>query len=186
MTKRPLRIALSASLILALLGGCQHAADFTDVNALTIARNGSFELDMTPEAALPLFTAKGEKLWISAWDPVVLNGDGYEKGTVFVTNNHGHTTYWLVTDYDTDAKHAQYVRVTPDVDTGTVDVTLMPNSKGGSIVHVAYQLTALSATGNKHLQTSFSKSDYGQMMEHWRTMINHNRQSIDDHFTKGE
>jgi hypothetical protein len=65
---------------------------------------------------------------------VVLNGDGYEKGTVFVTSNHGHTTYWLVMDYDTDAKHAFYVRVTPDRDTGTVEVSIEANDTGGSTV----------------------------------------------------
>ena len=86
------------------LDGCNHDNELSEFEALTMTRTGSFELDMTPEEALPLFTAPGEKLWISIWDPVVLNGDGYEKGTVFVTNNHGHTTYWLVTDYDASTK----------------------------------------------------------------------------------
>ncbi len=81
-----------------ILGGCSHADDFSGFEARTVARSGSFELDMTPEQALPLFTAPGEKLWISIWDPVVLNGDGFEEGTVFVTSNHGHTTYWLFMD----------------------------------------------------------------------------------------
>ena len=130
----------------------------------------------------PLFTAPGEKLWISIWDPVILHGDGYEKGTVFVTNNHGHTSYWLVTDYDTNAKHAQYVRVTPDADTGTVDVSITSNGKGGATVNVAYQLTALSAAGNEKLKESFSESNYAKMMKDWRSMIDDSRGKIDDHF----
>ena len=165
-----------------ILGGCNHDDDFSGADAITIARNGSFELDMTPEEALPLFTAPGEKLWIPIWDPVVLNGDGFEKGTVFVTTNHGHTTYWLVTDYDTDAKHAQYVRVTPEANTGTVDVSITSNGKGGATVNVAYQLTALSPAGNENLKESFSESNYAAMMEDWRTMINDSREKIDNHF----
>lgn len=165
-----------------VLGGCNHGNDFSGFDALTIARTGSFELDMTPEEALPLFTAPGEKLWISIWDPVILNGDGYEKGTAFVTTNHRHTTYWLVTDYDTDAKHAQYVRVTPEANTGTVDVSITSNGNGGATVNVAYQLTGLSPVGNSDLEESFSESNYAEMMEEWRNMINSSREKIDDHF----
>lgn len=165
-----------------VLSGCNRGNDFDGFDALTIARTGSFELDMTPEDALPLFTAPGEKLWISIWDPVILNGDGYEKDTAFVTTHHGHTTYWLVTDYDTVAKHAQYVRVTPEANIGTVDVSVTTNGNGGATVIVAYQLTGLSPAGNSDLEESFSESDYAEMMEEWRTMINDSREKIDDHF----
>ena len=157
---------------------------FKRFNADTIARTGSFELDMTPENALPLITAPGEKLWISTWDPVMLNGDGFNKGTVFVTSNHGHISYWHVMDYDTEAHHALYVRVTPEADTGTVDVSIQSNGKGGSTVNVSYQLTALSAAGNENLAASFSEPKYSQMMEDWKTMIESNREKIDKHFSR--
>lgn len=156
--------------------------DFSAFDAITIARTGSFELELSPEQALPLFTAPGEKLWIPIWDPAILNGDGYEKGTAFVTSNHGHTTYWLVTDYDTDAKHALYSRVTPERDMGTVDVSIEANNTGGSTVHVAYQLTALSPSSNEDLQESFTEAKYSEMMEEWRSMINDSRENIDNHF----
>ena len=157
---------------------------FKRFNAMTISRIGSFELDMTPDDTLPLFTAPGEKLWISTWDPVMLNGDGFKKGTVFVTSNHGHVTYWHVMDYDTEAHHALYVRVTPEADTGTVDVSISSNGKGGATVSVSYQLTALSPAGNENLTASFSESKYTQMMEDWRTMIVSNREKIDKHFSR--
>ena len=162
--------------------GCDHGDDFSGFDALTIARTGSFELGMMPDEAQPLFTAPGEKLWIPIWDPVILSGDGYEKGTAFVTNNHGHTTYWLVTDYDTEAKHAQYVRVTPGANTGTVDVSITSNGNAGSTVNVAYQLTGLSPAGNADLEGSFSETQYAAMMEEWRNMINDSREAIDEHF----
>jgi len=165
-----------------VLGGCNHGYDFSTFDALTIARTGSFELGMTPDEALPLLTAPGEKLWISIWDPVILNGDGYEKGTAFVTSHHGHTTYWLVTDYDTGAKHAQYVRVTPEANTGTVDVSVTANGTGGATINVTYQLTGLSPAGNSDLEESFSESKYAEMMKDWRNMINESREKIDKHF----
>lgn len=153
------------------LSGREGGDDLSGFEAVTISRTGSFELDMTPQQAQPLFTAPGERLWVPAWDPVILHGDGYEKGTVFVTTHHGHKTYWLVADYDTETRHARYVRVTPGVSTGTVDVHIAPNGHGGAIVNVAYQLTGLSPAGNADLQESFSRSRYAAMMEEWRSMI---------------
>lgn len=165
-----------------VLSGCDHGDDFSGFDALTIARTGSFDLDMTPGQAQPLFTAPGEKLWIPAWDPFILKGDGYEKGTAFVTTNHGHTTYWLVTDYDTQSKRAQYARVTPGANTGTVDISIVSNGNRGATVNVTYQLTGLSPAGNADLESSFSESNYSEMMEDWRTMIDTSREKIDDHF----
>lgn len=165
-----------------MLSGCDTGRNFSGFEAVTVSRQGSFELDMEPDSAFPLFTAPGEELWVPGWDPVVLNGDGFEKGTVFVTTNHGPTTYWQVTDYDADVKRAQYIRVTPEADTGTVDVSVVTNGSGGSIVNVAYQLTALSIDGNRKLRESFSETDYAEMLEEWRTLINANREKIDRHF----
>ncbi len=151
---------------------------------MNISRSGSFELDMTPAEALPLFTAEGERLWVPNWDPVVLSGDGYGKGTVFVTTNHGVKTHWLVMDYDTEALHALYVRVTPDVTAGTVDVSIAPRAPGGSIVTVAYQLTALGPAGEETLRASFSESNYAQMMQEWQALIEQNRDRIRGHFSR--
>ena len=90
----------------AVYAGHHGADDVSGSDSITVSRAGSFELAMTPEKALPLFTAPGERLWITTWDPTVFNGDGIEEGTVFTTYNHGHTTYWLVMDYGTHAHAA--------------------------------------------------------------------------------
>jgi hypothetical protein len=55
--------------------------NFAKKNALTIDRTSSFELDMIPEQALPLFTAPGEMLWAPGWEPNILSGDGFEQGS---------------------------------------------------------------------------------------------------------
>lgn len=167
-----------------VLSGCDKGTEFSEFDAVTVKRSGRFELDMNPDDAFPLFTAPGERLWAPGWEPFILNGDGYEEGTVWVTEGHGHTGYWYVADYDTVTMHARYVRVTPGADAGTVDVSLAPNGKGGSTVHVTYQLTALSEAGNEHLSKAFTEPKYAEMMAHWRALISENRERIYKHLGK--
>lgn len=158
--------------------------DFSKFRALTMNRTGSFELDMRPDDAFPLFTAPGETLWIPTWEPLILNGDGYEEGSVWVTAAHGHRTYWYVADYDAEARHARYVRVTPEADIGAVGVSVTANGNGGATVNVTYQLTGLSEAGNETIAKMLSESAYAAMMEAWRRMIDQNRDRIDDHFCR--
>ena len=113
-----------------------------------------------------------------------MNGDGFEQGTVFVTSGHGTKTYWLVAEYDPQINLARYVRTTPEVDTGTVNVSIASTEDGRSTVTVSYQLTGLSQAGNEPLKVSLDPSHYAPIMEDWRTMIENNRDRIDEHFSR--
>ncbi|WP_281557826.1 hypothetical protein [Thalassomonas sp. RHCl1] len=156
-------------------------AGFSKENALTISRSGSFEIEIAPEKALPLFTGPGERLWVPGWDPVILSGDGFEPDTVFLTGHNGKTTYWQVLDYDKQTKHARYHRINPDSDTGTVDVLLKANGRGGSTVHVTYKLTALTSMGNKKLLKHYDQASYAKMMVEWRDLIVSHMDKINQH-----
>lgn len=164
--------------------GCDQSTDYANFDALTITQTGTFELDIEPDDAFVLFTARGEELWVPGRTPFILNGDGYEEGTVWITCGDGHTAYWYVAVYDTAARHAQYVRVTPGKNAGTVDVRVAPNGSDGSTVTVTYQLTGLSPAGNSDLEASFSESAYSAMMKEWREAIDACRDKIDKHFRK--
>lgn len=157
---------------------------FKEFDAVTMTRRGSFELDLPPDNALPLFTVQGEKLWIPILDPVILNGDGYEESAVWVTTHHGHTTYWYVAKYDTESRQARYVRVTPEANAGTVDIAVTANGKGGSTINVTYQLTGLSEAGNKDIESLLNEAAYKNMMQDWQSMINESRAQIEAYFAK--
>lgn len=154
-----------------------------EVNAVSVTRSGSFELDMTPDVAFPLFTGPGEALWVPNWNPTIFKGDGFEKGTVWQTNNHGSTTTWMVLEYNTETRHAQYLRMTPNYDVGTIDVTLTPNEHDGSIVNVTYELTALGEDRNQEL-ANWSEEAYAQELKEWRELIINARDKIDTYFAK--
>ena len=157
---------------------------FDKANAVSISRSGSFELDMTPDQALPLFTAHGETLWVPHWEPVILKGDGFREGTIWITSHGLQKTYWTVLDYDLVNHRAHYSLVTPELKMGTVEVILKPNGSGGSRARVSYELTALSDEGNKRLEKHFSEAAYAEMMKTWRRLINEHREAIEAHLAR--
>lgn len=192
--KKSVLVALCAFTVSGLMGSNlyashhetsdHHAVGENNVKSqsITVKQTGSFELDIPPAKALPLFTGPGEEVWIpkTMWNPVYLNGDGYEKGTVFLTGN----THWFVTDYDSDKKYARYIRVNQGVDMGSVEVQVLDNGKGGSKVVVDYQLTGLSEKGSKRLQKNFSDSAYANMMKEWKNMILYSKESVEKFISK--
>ena len=161
------------------MSGC--GVDYSKFEALTIRRAASFDLTLAPDKAFPLFTAPGEKLWIPSWEPFVLSGDGYEKGTIWVTEGHGHRSYWYVEDYNIERRHAKYVRVTPGLDSGTVEIFVRAVGETGSDVEVVYQLTGLSPAGNEKVASSLEPTAYEAMMKDWQQLIEKNRQKIEQY-----
>ncbi|MCV2884028.1 hypothetical protein OE749_04910 [Aestuariibacter sp. AA17] len=155
--------------------------DFIKQDAVTVERISSFELSMPPEKALPLFTAPGEILWAPGWNPNILSGDGFEKGTAWLTQHGNITTYWHVSKYDIENKQAIYTMITPDETMGTVSVAISSNDKGGSVVSVTYKLTGLSKAGNKKLTTHYSKTHYPKMIAQWKSWIESNMDKINAH-----
>ncbi|MEM1262864.1 MAG: SRPBCC family protein [Pseudomonadota bacterium] len=145
--------------------------NFAKFNAVSINRSQTFELALRPDTAFPLFTVHGEKQWIPTWQPTVLHGDGVTPGSVWVTEHNDQTTVWYVASFDTTARTARYVRTTPNVDTGTVDIAVLPSATSGSAVTVCYRLTGLSPQGNQRLRREFTTRRYAAMLASWQQMI---------------
>ena len=97
-------------------------------------------------------------------------GDGRTKGSVFVTTHHDEQTLWVVVDYDPDALHARYARITPASRAGTVEVAARTDGMGGASIDVTYELTALTAAGNENL-ASFDDDEFARMIAEWETLI---------------
>lgn len=153
----------------------------SETSVTTISRHGSFRLDMSPDEALPLFTAPGETLWIPSWKPVILNGDGFEQGTIFLTESEKGTTYWYVSEYNSNSHQACYIRVTPEHDIGTVKVAIEADGNTGSLVQVNYQMTSLSEEGKANFVGDFSIENYEKMMKEWQSMIVKSKRNIEAH-----
>ena len=137
----------------------------------SVSHTGTLRVDAAPEHAFQLFTAPGERLWVDGWDPEVLSdGDGRNKGSVFVTDAHGDKAYWVVVDYDEDALHARYARIAPSSRAGTVEVLAREDGTGATEVEVTYELTALTDAGNDQL-AAFDSAAFARMLAEWERMI---------------
>jgi hypothetical protein len=131
----------------------------------------AFELDLPPAAALPLFTAAGERRWVPGWNPDLLAG-GDERGAAFrTTDAEGRESLWLVLDYDLAAGRASYARTTPGLHLGLVDVTCRPLPAARSQVEVRYTLTALSEAGATALAAFFDPARYRDFIGGWKTAV---------------
>lgn len=118
------------------------------------------------------FTPAGEELWVDGWRPdYLVPQDGRtERGMVFTTGAGDEFTIWTLADFDTDARYARYVRVTPASRCGFVEVRCTAVNERLTSVAVTYQLTALTAQGERALD-AFEGSPFAAMIEGWRTAI---------------
>ena len=130
------------------------------------------ELPMPVDDCFPLFTAKGETLWVPDWNPVYLYPpDGTTtEGMVFVTGQGEEITYWTMVDHDPQHHYARYARVTPGFRSVMVEVKCNAVSANTTTVQVSYTLTGLSDAGNRQIR-AFIGDAYVAMIEEWKSLI---------------
>ena len=137
-------------------------------SAVSVSNRASLELDIKPELAIYLFTAEGEKPWIGEWDPAILRGDGYEIGSVFSSP----MGTFITVDFNTETRHIFYTYVS-SMEASTIEIDLENNGKGGSIVTIGWNSTALSPEGNEQI-SQFTQKALEQRLNDWKKMIEDN------------
>ena len=146
-------------------GSPEHgAANLAPVRRARLS--GSVRLPPGCEAALFLFSPRGEKLWADDWDPQfpAPAEDDTEPGTVFETVHGPQRTTWVVSARD-PGRSVRYARVVHGQNAGTVTVSL--DDSGAATVE--YDLTALSDEAATHL-ARFA-AHYPQYLQHWEQAI---------------
>ena len=130
---------------------------------------GTFTLDMVPDKAFPLFTARGEMAWAAGWVPLfpVPTEDDSAPGTVFETNVHGVRTVWIVVE-SVRPHRIRYAQLRPEERAGTVEVSLAA-VEGGSEVTVTYQLTPLTDAATVELD--HFAAGYPEFLAGWPAAI---------------
>jgi hypothetical protein len=124
------------------------------------------------DVALKFFTPAGEELWAEGWAPRYLEpADGRTRaGMVFTTGADAQFTIWQMLEFDRVARVARYVRTTPALRTGQVEVRCRALDPGSTEVEVCYDLVALTAAGEESLR-DFEGGAFAAMIDGWADRI---------------
>lgn len=136
-----------------------------------VVRSGRVRVALPPDAALDLFTARGEIGWAPGWQPRFISPpDGAPvPGGVWLTAQDGKDVIWRVQRFDRAAREAEYLRVTPDERLVVVAVRIEADG-AGSVALVTYRCIALTDAG-RAWRDGFSAEAYAGMMREWERLI---------------
>ncbi len=139
---------------------------------LHVRRTGILQLAAGPERTFDLFTARGEGLWMPAWQPWFVHPaePSDAVGTVFTTEHGGEHTVWTVAECDRERFVIRYVRMTPGSRLAWVIVEGKAAGRGTE-VRVTYDITALTEGGNAAV-AHFTAEHFAGEMATWERMIN--------------
>jgi hypothetical protein len=101
-----------------------------------------------------LFGPIGERTWADEdWDPKFIYPQpaNDQEGAVFTVSHGTHSTVWVNTLFDLEARHFQYVYFLPELMAATVDVRFKTIDAGTTQVNVVYTRTALTPEANEHV-----------------------------------
>ena len=131
----------------------------------------SFDLDLDPTEAFPLFTPKGEELWVPEWRPEYIEPQSGETvaGMVFRTGESEESTIWACLEYNPEARRARYLRVTPASRVAYVDV-VCSHQGNGTAVQVSYSFVPLTTSGKTYI-ANMSDGSFAAMIGDWKGLI---------------
>jgi hypothetical protein len=135
-------------------------------------RRGNLRVALPSRKALPLFTARGETLWVPDWRPVYVSPRDGEpiEGGVWLTKDGDVEVIWRVQRYDADAGVAEYLRVVPHNRVAVVRVECAALTGDETNVTVTYRITPIAPAGEAWV-AEMSEAAFAEMMKEWERLI---------------
>ena len=124
------------------------------------------------DEAFPLFTPKGEELWVPGWAPVYVspsNGETEEE-MVFMTGSGADLTLWTCLRWQPEIWHVRYQRTTPGSRIAFVDVRCRPDGASVTGVRVGYAYVPLSEAGRVFID-ALSADTHAATIDSWADKI---------------
>ena len=148
-------------LTLILFTAMAHAQEPT--SETRSSQSGEIRIPGPIEKVFPLFTPKGELLWIPTWKytPVYPASGDTERDMVFRTDD-GSTT-WTLAVYD-PPNTSIYVLMNPDL-VARIEVNCRALSPNETSMRITYTWTALTDRGHHHFTSS---ADFQSKMQRWK------------------
>jgi hypothetical protein len=140
------------------------------------SRTMTLDLARDADTVFPLFGPIREREWDVNWKPVMpfpTDGAQTADGAVFsvVHPQSGAATVWVMSLYDVRRRALQYVRVSPGLYAGRIDISVVPGARGKSRAEVTYTMTALSDAGNASVDRFVE--GFPARKAQWEQTINH-------------
>lgn len=139
-----------------------------------VAREGSFELDISADKALQLFTPEGERDWAKGWDPKPVYPPqasvAFQTNAVFRVDEGTERSLWTIVEADLKGHVAEYVYVVEGERVSRVRVQIQPLGVRQCRVRVQYVHTATSEKGLQFV-ASVTEDAFAQKMRDWQRMV---------------
>ena len=141
---------------------------------IRVKRTYTQSLVARPEKVFPLLCPIREIEWANGWNPrQVVSASGYvEADCVFVTPGEPQDSVWVVTAWDPQRFYVEFVKVTPGLTVGKIEIQLREGDGNGTLADVSYSYTALSEGGEKFVH-EFTPEYYDNFMREWEAELNY-------------
>lgn len=161
-----LEMTMLQLLLLSLLMFCAMAYAQELETPMRASQSGEIRIRGPVEKVFPLFTPKGELLWIPSWKytPVYPASGETERDMVFRTDD-GSTT-WTLARYE-PPNTSVYVLMNDDL-VARIEVNCRTESASETTMRITYTWTALTDKGRHHLA---SPEEFQAKMARWKTWL---------------
>lgn len=131
-------------------------------------------LTAPPETVFPLLCPVREAEWVDGWDPrLVISESGVaEPDCIFIMPGPPHEAIWVVTRWEPQNFLIEFLKVTPGVTVGRIDIQLQPGEAEQTLAKVSYAYTALSEAGERFIE-QFTAEHYTTFMQAWEAELNY-------------
>lgn len=153
-------------LLLTLVSFCGMALAQNNEEPMRHSQSGEIRIHGPIDKVFPLFTPKGELLWIPTWKytPIYPVSGETEQDMVFRTDD-GATT-WTLAHYD-PPNRSVYVLMNADV-LARIEVNCRAESDHETTMRIMYTWTALTEKGRRHLASS---EEFQAKMTRWKNWL---------------
>ena len=153
-------------LLLTLVMFCAMAHAQEPQPPMRHSQSGEIRIHGPIDKVFPLFTPKGELLWIPTWKytPVYPVSGETERDMVFRTDEE--STTWTLARYE-PPNTSVYVLMNPDL-VARIEVNCRAESANETSMRITYTWTALTDRGHHHI---VSPQDFEAKMARWKTWL---------------
>ncbi len=139
-----------------------------------VTRQYAQHINAAPQEVFPLLCPVREVDWVNGWVPrLVLSESGVvERGCVFVMPDQPDDSIWVVTAWKPDDFAVDFVKVTPGLTVGQIEIRLHPLEQNHTRADITYTYTAVSTAG-KDFVARFTDESYQGFMKEWELELNH-------------